>query len=61
MPKIRVEIEVPDGKCCKTCEYVKYVASDFAVCALFDNAIILQERYSLPKRCDECKQAEVEE
>ncbi len=61
MPKIRVEIEVPNGEYCRTCEYGRYVASDFAVCTLFNNAIVLQEQDALPKRCDECKQAEVED
>lgn len=61
MTKIRVELEVPDGKYCTTCEYCKYIASDFAVCTLFDNAIILSDQDSLPKRCEKCKQSEVED
>lgn len=61
MAKIRVEIEVPNSKYCRTCEYCKYIASDYAVCSLFDNAIILQELDKVPERCDECIQAEVEE
>lgn len=28
MPKIRVEIEVPDDKYCTRCEYFKYIAYD---------------------------------
>ena len=35
MAKIKVEIEVTDGKYCKACEYCRYIASDLAVCALF--------------------------
>ena len=61
MPKIKVEIEVPNGEYCLGCEYVRYVASYFAVCTLFDNAIVLQEQEALPKRCDKCKQAEVKD
>lgn len=61
MPKIRVEIDVPNVKYCKACEYSRYVASDFACCTLFSGAITLREQDGLPERCDECKQAEVEE
>ena len=70
MPKIRVEIEVPNVKycktceyreCCKACEYSRYDASDFAGCTLFSGAITLREKDGLPERCDKCKQAEVEE
>lgn len=61
MAKILVEVTVPGGKYCLGCGYCKYIASDFAVCTLFDNAVVLQEQDALPKRCDECKQAEVED
>ena len=71
MPKIRVEIDVPNVKYCKTCEhreycktceYSRYGAGDFAGCTLFSGAIIaLREQDGLPERCDECKQAEVKE
>ena len=61
MPKIRVEIEVPNVKYCKTCEYSRYDASDFAGCTLFSGAITLREQDGLPERCEQCKQAEVEE
>lgn len=61
MPKIRVEVEVPDSKYCGICEYRRYIASDFAVCVLFGNATTLRKQGGLPERCDECKQAEVEE
>lgn len=61
MAKIRVEIEVPNGKYCRTCEYCKYVSSDYAVCRLFDNAIILRELDKIPERCKKCKQAEVKD
>lgn len=70
MPKIRVEIDVPNVKYCKaceyreyckTCEYSRYDAGDFACCTLFSGAIILWEQYGLPERCEQCEQAEVEE
>lgn len=60
MPKIRVEIEVPNGEYCLECEYGKYVASDFAICTLFDS-IIKRKQNIFPKRCDKCKQAEVKD
>ena len=59
MPKIKVEIEVPNGKYCLECKYGKYVASDFAMCTLFGD-IIQRTEDIFPKRCDKCKQAEVE-
>lgn len=61
MPKIRVELEVPNVKYCKTCEYSRYGAGDFAGCNLFSGAITLREQDGLPERCEQCKQAEVEE
>ena len=70
MPKIKVEVEVPNVKYCKTCEYREYCktceysrygAGDFAGCTLFSGAITLREQDGLPKRCKKCKQAEVEE
>lgn len=60
MPKIRVELEVPDSKYCRNCKYCKYVAGDYAICALFGSTILKGEDI-LPKRCKKCKQAEVEE
>lgn len=59
MPKIRVEIDVPNVKYCKACEYreyckaceySRYVASDFACCTLFSGATILWEQDSLSER-----------
>ena len=70
MPKIRVEIDVPNVKYCKACEYREYCkaceysrygAGDFAGCTLFAGAITLREQDGLPERCEQCKQAEVEE
>ena len=61
MAKIRVEIEVPDGKYCKTCEYFRYAASDFGICTLFDRTILLRAPDRYPERCEKCKNAEVEE
>ena len=60
MPKIKVEIDVPDGKYCKACEYCRYIASDLAVCALFGYTIPLKAPDRYPERCDKCKQAEVQ-
>ena len=60
MPKIRVEIDVPNVKYCKACEYSRYGAGDFAGCTLFAGAITLREQDGLPERCEQCKQAEVE-
>lgn len=68
MPKIRVELEVPNVKYCKTCEYREYCKAceysrydtgDFACCTLFSGAITLREQDGLPERCIECEQAEV--
>lgn len=61
MPKIRVEIEVPDDKYCTRCEYFKYIAYDMGVCTLFGSAIPLPASNRRPERCKQCKQAEVEE
>lgn len=33
MPKIKVELEVPDSKYCRNCKYCKYVAGDYAICS----------------------------
>ncbi len=56
--KVELEVEIPNGEYCLGCEYGKYVASDFAICTLFDS-IVLRKQDALPKRCDKCKQAEV--
>lgn len=61
MPKIRVELEVPDSKYCKTCDHCRYIASDLAICTLFGYTIPLHAPDRYPERCDKCKQAEVEE
>lgn len=58
MAKIKVEMEVPDGNDCLGCNNGVYVASDIAICPLFD-AIILSEKGVIPKRCEACKKAEI--
>ena len=57
MPKIRVEIEVPNDvfRPCETCRYYRQDRFDWGYCYLFEQKI------SYGHRCDECKQAEVEE
>lgn len=57
MAKIKVEMEVPDDNCLG-CDNGRYVASDIAVCTLFNNAFILSEKGVIPKRCEACKKAE---
>lgn len=56
MPKIRVEIEVPEN--CKDC-MMFYGESRY--CDLFDRYISYDTDTDNFNRCDECKQAEVEE
>ena len=60
MAKVTVEFEVPDGKYCKTCNYFRYVSSDFGVCNLFGRTILLKAPDRYPERCDKCKKAEAE-
>ena len=55
MAKIRVEIEVPEN--CKDCMMFD---GEYRYCDLFDNYIIYDIYTDSFKRCDECKQAEVE-
>lgn len=64
MPKIKVEIEVPYGEYCHDCKYCG--CGEDRYCILFDKELkakILNYDWGiiLPYRCDECKQAEVEE
>ena len=67
MPKIKVELEVPDRKYCDnedtTCPMC--LAGNWGkwYCALFDTDLDIESGadYNYCKRCDECKQAEVEE
>ena len=59
MAKIKVEIEVPDGKYCKDCDYCRYASSDLAICNLFGYTMPLHAPDRYPERCDECKKAEV--
>ena len=61
MPKIRVEIDIPNDKYCTGCDYFKYLAYDLGVCSLFGKLIQLHTSDRRPERCIECKQAEVEE
>lgn len=55
MIKVRVETEVPSGKYCDDCIYNYYDMAGFHWCILFNKKI------QLAVRCDECKQAEVED
>ena len=64
MPKIRVEIEVevPNGEYCKDCDYCGIGAISY--CYLFNKGLKVERTdWSWGKmnihRCDECKQAEV--
>ena len=66
MPKIRVEIEVPDSKYCDnedtTCPMCLESNWDKCYCCLFGSDLEIDEKnhwYCI--RCDKCKQAEVEE
>ncbi len=55
MAKIKVEFEVPEN--CKDCMMFD---GEYGYCDLFDNYIIYDIYTDSFKRCDECKQAEVE-
>lgn len=57
MPKIRVELEVPNDvfRPCETCRYYRQDRFDWGYCYLFEQKI------SYGHRCEQCKQAEVEE
>ena len=62
MPKIRVEIEVPSGEYCKDWIYRKRNGNGY--CYLFNKELKVERTdWSWGKmnihRCDECKQAEV--
>lgn len=56
MPKIRVEIEVSDN--CKDCFMFD---GEYRYCELFDSRIAYDESTDNWNRCEQCKQAEVEE
>lgn len=56
MTKIRVEIEVPES--CAFCSMFDY---EYRVCDLFNYFIPYDEETNTFKRCDKCKQAEVED
>lgn len=66
MPKIRVEAEVPDGKYCESEDNVCPMCLEgnwgICYCCLFNVDLEMDEEHShYCKRCDECKQAEVED
>lgn len=63
MVKVRVEIEVPSGEC-DSCRLL----DEFGCCLLFEKELNHREvlddwgfNWDTVERCDECKQAEVEE
>lgn len=57
MPKISVEIEVPNDLFhpCENCSCYRQDKFDWGYCYLF------KQKISYGQRCDECKQAEVKE
>ena len=66
MPKIRVEIEVnvPNGEYCKDCDYCGIGIKGY--CYLFNKELQIERlakkwENTYVRRCNECKQAEVEE
>lgn len=66
MPKIRVEIDVPDGKYCDNedtiCPMCLERNLSECYCCLFESDLEIDEEnqwYCI--RCDKCKQAEVKE
>lgn len=66
MPKIKVEIEVPNDKYCEredtVCPMCFEGAWGVCRCALFDEDLIFDEdNHHYCIRCDGCKQAEVKE
>lgn len=56
MPKIKVEVEVPND--CRDCEHFDFYLE---VCNLFNNDVFYDEDKDIYERCNECEQAEVEE
>lgn len=56
MPKIRVEFEVPNN-----CLYCRFFTMLTGRCDVFRSVIKVDEKSLIWERCDECKQAEVEE
>lgn len=57
MPKIRVELEVPNDvfRPCETCRYYRQDRFDWGYCYLFEQKI------SYGHRCEQCKQAEIKD
>lgn len=62
MPKIRVEIEVDKEYCDNICPMCREGFMGVSLCALFGVALDdeLTDNGYRSKRCDECKQAEIE-
>lgn len=64
MPKIKVEIEVPDDKYCEnedtTCPMCLEGNWGMCYCAIFDDNLEIDSDSGCCIRCDKCKQAEVE-
>lgn len=64
MAKIKIEIEVPSGEYCKDCIYLKRDGKGY--CYLFNKELTV-ERFDWSwgkvniQRCEQCKQAEVED
>lgn len=56
MANIKVEIKVPDN--CKDCFMFD---GEYRYCELFDSRIAYNESTDNWNRCEQCKQAEVEE
>lgn len=64
MPKIRVEIEVPEKYCDvwdNKCPFYTVDKWGDCYCTLFNDRIMLENERYYSERCDECKQAEVED
>ena len=65
MPKIKVEIEVPNGEYCETEDNIcpMCIECELAVyrCVLFDDELEIDDINDCCIRCDKCKQAEVKE
>ena len=64
MAKIRVEFEVPSDKYCDTedtlCPVCMEGFSGIWYCAIFDDNLEIDSDSGYCKRCDKCKQAEVQ-
>ena len=56
MAKIKIEIEVP--KDCRDCEYFDF---NLEVCNIFNDDVFYDKDKDIYERCNECKQAEIED